>query len=52
MGHDGNLWITADCSSTIERLTPKGVSTPYTYGNPSNCNENPTSITPGPDGNL
>lgn len=52
VGRDGNLWITADCWGTIVRLTPKGVSTPYTYGSPNNCNEYPTSITPGPDGNL
>ncbi|MBV8530897.1 MAG: hypothetical protein JO104_06235 [Candidatus Eremiobacteraeota bacterium] len=51
LGHDGNLWITTDCAGTIERLTPKGVATAYSYGIPSQCDTS-TSLTPGPDGNL
>ncbi len=52
VGHDGNLWISADCTGTIVRLTPVGVATAFTYGTPNNCNESPTSLALGPDGDV
>lgn len=53
VGKDGNLWISTNCAGLIERLTPKGVATQFSYATPSGdaCYTS-TSITPGPDGDL
>lgn len=50
LGPDGNLWFTADSTSTIGRINPStGVVTEFPTGIP---NARPMGIVTGPDGNL
>jgi streptogramin lyase len=48
-GPDEALWITQWSNAAIGRMTPAGVTTPYTLPTPD---AEATAITTGPDGNL
>ncbi len=43
VGKDRNLWVSTSCAGTIERVTPKGIGTAFSYGN-GNCYTS-TSVT-------
>ena len=50
-GPDGNLWFTTT-SDFIEKITPQGLVTPYSFPTFNEGKNEPIDITLGPDGNL
>jgi virginiamycin B lyase len=50
LGDDGNLWFTNPQASTVVRITPSGVMTPF--ADPDEDVQAPHAITPGPNGTI